>query len=70
MVKVAAAWFIDKLGLKNYSQGNIKVHDKQALVIINDGDGTPDDLIILKEYIQDEVYKYFNLRLEPEPIFV
>lgn len=70
MVKISAGWLIDKLNLKNYSQGGMKVYDKQALVIINEGQGLPEDLIKLKDYIKNEVYKNFNLELELEPLFV
>lgn len=67
--KLAAGWLIDKCGLKGYSVGDLQVYEKQALVLINRGQGNANDLLALARQIQDRVYNKFNVRLSPEVRF-
>jgi UDP-N-acetylmuramate dehydrogenase len=64
--KLAAGWLIEQAGLKGYRQGHVGVHTKQALVLVNYGGGTGDELCKLAKFVQSEVYKKFNLKIEPE----
>lgn len=68
--KLAAGWLIDKCGLKAYRYNAAAVHDKQALVIVNTGGATSNDIIKLAEHVQYEVYNKFKIKLEPEVIWV
>lgn len=70
LVKVSAAWCIDQAGWKGQSLGNAAVHDKQALVLVNPGKATANDIRLLSERIIQDVEKLFGIRLRPEVIFI
>lgn len=66
-IKIPSGWLIDHLGLKGYRHGNVGIYDKQALVLVNHGSGTPEELTELIDHIQDEVALTFGIELEVEP---
>jgi UDP-N-acetylmuramate dehydrogenase len=66
-MKLAAGWLIDQVGLKGYAKDGIRVYDKQALVLVNDGTRSFQSLLNMKNYIQQLVYEKFGVTLEPEP---
>jgi len=66
VVKVAAGWLIEKSGWRGKSAGNAAVHDKQALVIINKGGATGEEILRLSEMVVEDVFLKFNIRLERE----
>jgi UDP-N-acetylmuramate dehydrogenase len=69
--KIAAGWMIDKCGLKGFEQNGVAVHEKQALVIINkSGNISGRDIVEFSEFVQSKVFEMFNIKLEPEVIFV
>jgi UDP-N-acetylmuramate dehydrogenase len=65
-VKIAAGWLIEQCGFKGKKFGNVGVHEKQALVIVNYGEGMPDEVLQLKNKIIDEVQSKFDIELEEE----
>jgi len=65
--KVPAGWLIEKAGLKGVSLKNISVYEKNALVLVNNGNATNDDLIISRDEIINKVEKMFGIILEQEP---
>lgn len=65
--KLAAGWMIDALGFKGKRVGGFQVHSQQALVIINDQGGTPEDLAQLVREIRTAVFERFGVRLQIEP---
>ena len=65
--KIAAGWLIDHLGLKGHKVGGFSVHDRQALVLTNDGTGNTDDLRELVALIRSSVKATFGLSLAVEP---
>lgn len=71
-VKLAAGWLIEQCGLKGYTLPNGKagIHDKQALVIINKGNATGDDILQVSHLAQMKVFEKFDINLEPEVIIV
>jgi len=70
IVKVSAAWFIDKAGWKGKSLGNAAVHDKQALVLVNPGNAVAADILNLSDHIIEDVKSKFGITLKPEVIFI
>lgn len=65
--KIAAGWMIDHLGLKGHQVGGFSVHDRQALVLTNDGSGNADELRELVALIRSSVKATFGLSLAVEP---
>ncbi len=65
--KVSAAWLIDQCGLKGAREGGIGVHEGHALVLVNYGGGTGQQLLMLVERIQEQVLRRFGIRLDVEP---
>ena len=66
-IKLAAAWLIDNAGLKGFSIGKASVHEQQALVLVNTGGATGDDVVRLARYIIEKISTQFFVNLEAEP---
>lgn len=69
-VKLAAGWLIDQCNLKGYRVGGAAVHYQQALVLINEDQATPQDIVILAHRVRKKVGKKFHIWLEPEVRFI
>ncbi|MBV7441434.1 UDP-N-acetylmuramate dehydrogenase [Weeksellaceae bacterium TAE3-ERU29] len=65
-IKVPAGWLIENTGWKGKRKGNVGVHDKQALVLINPGYGTGEEVYNLSQEIIDSVKNIFGIELERE----
>jgi UDP-N-acetylmuramate dehydrogenase len=65
--KLAAGWLIDQCGFKGERMGNVGVYENQALVLVNHGGGTAQDILGLAKCIQEKVRKEFGVSLEIEP---
>lgn len=70
MVKVSAAWMIDRVGMKGFSIGGAKVYEKQPLVIVNAGGATGDDVRKLADKVIMKVRSEFYISLKPEANFI
>jgi len=66
--KLAAGWLIDQAGWKGRRLGAVGVHDRQALVLVNHGGATAEDVLELAEQIKTSVYQRFGVLLEQEPV--
>ncbi len=52
--------------MKGFRHGNAQISEKHAGFIVNLGNASAADVKYLMDKIQDEVYKKFNIKLEPE----
>jgi UDP-N-acetylmuramate dehydrogenase len=69
-VKIPAAWLIEQAGWKGKRLGNIGVHEKQALVLVNYGMGKGLEIKQLAQEIQNSILQKFGIVLKPEVNFV
>lgn len=65
--KVPAAWLIDQAGWKGHKSGDVGVHNKQALVLVNYGNGNGQQIATLADEIQTDIKARFHISLEREP---
>ncbi len=66
MVKVPAGWLIEKAGWKGRRIGDAGCHRQQALVLVNYGKASGQDILHLARLIQEDVEQKFGIRLEEE----
>ena len=64
--KIPAGWMIDQCGWKGKKMGRAGVHDKQALVLVNCGGATGEDIVSLCRQIQHDVKAKFGIDIYPE----
>jgi len=69
-VKVPAAWLIDHAGLKGFQHGGAAVHKDQALVIVNTGEASGQDIAELAAIIVNRVEDMYGISLEAEVNFI
>ena len=62
----SAGRLIDSLNLKNYSVGGITVSDVHANFFVNKDNGCAKDMVSLIEFVRNEIYKKYNIKLETE----
>lgn len=70
LTKIPAGWLIENAGLKGKSFGNVSVYEKNALVLVNNGNATKKDVMYAKNEIIKTVEEKFTIILEQEPEMV
>lgn len=66
MIKIPSGWLVESCGWKGKRIGNVGVHEKQALVIVNFGNASGKEIKQLAEDIILSVSLKFDLKLIPE----
>ena len=64
--KLPAGWLIEQAGFKGKISGNVGMHAKQALVLVNHGDATGKELWAYAQEVMKQVYSAFGIELDPE----
>jgi UDP-N-acetylmuramate dehydrogenase len=65
-VKVPAGWLIEQAGFKGKRFGDAGIHKNQALVLVNYGNATGQEILNLSKEIQNTVYNIFGINIEAE----
>lgn len=68
MVKVPTGWLIEQSGLKGRILHGMRVHDKNALVLVNESATGYGDLAAAREEIIQTVYRKFHIQIQQEPL--
>jgi UDP-N-acetylmuramate dehydrogenase len=69
LIKVSAAWLIERCDLKGMQFNKARVSKKHSLVLINE-DKSPNSILKLKNKVKTTVSKKYNIRLEEEPTII
>lgn len=69
-VKLPAGWLIDRCGWKGRSLGRAGVHPMQALVLVNLGGATAEDIMRLAATIEADVADKFGVAIKPEVNYI
>ncbi|MEC5166290.1 UDP-N-acetylmuramate dehydrogenase [Flavobacterium sp. PL11] len=65
-VKVPAGWLIEQAGFKGKRFGDAGIHKNQALVLVNYGNATGQEILEVSKNIQETIYKKFGIYIEAE----
>ena len=65
-VKVPAGWLIEQAGFKGKRFGDAGIHKNQALVLVNYGNATGQEILAVSKDIQKTIYEKFGIQIEAE----
>lgn len=65
-VKVPAGWLIEQAGFKGKRFGDAGIHKNQALVLVNYGNATGQEILNVSKKIQETIFKTFGIQIEAE----
>ncbi|MCK9344997.1 MAG: UDP-N-acetylmuramate dehydrogenase [Candidatus Pacebacteria bacterium] len=70
-VKLSAAWLIDHVGgWRGYRKGDAGVHEKQALILVNYGNASAEEMLSLAHEIKNNIKEKTNVTLEEEVVML
>jgi UDP-N-acetylmuramate dehydrogenase len=65
-IKVPAGWLIEEAGLKGKRFGDAGIHKNQALVLVNYGKATGQEILNVSKHIQKTIFTKFGIHIEAE----
>ena len=65
-IKVPAGWLIEQAGFKGKRFGDAGIHKNQALVLVNYGNASGQDILNVSREIQKTVFEKFGIEIEVE----
>ncbi|HEX5127086.1 MAG TPA: UDP-N-acetylmuramate dehydrogenase, partial [Rhodocyclaceae bacterium] len=69
-VKVSAGWLVDQAGWRGRKLGPVGMYEGQALVLVNHGGATGEDVLLLADTVRASVRERFGVDLEQEPVVI
>lgn len=69
-VRLSAAWMIEQCGWKGHREGDAGVSQQHALVLVNHGQASGQQLLELANAIGASVKNRFAIELKPEPLII
>jgi UDP-N-acetylmuramate dehydrogenase len=66
LVKIPAGWLIEQAGWKGKQVGNVGSHAKQALVLVNYGNATGEEVYALAQAIIADIQEKYGVTISPE----
>ncbi len=66
-VKIAAGWMIDKCGWRGYREGDAGIYEHNALVLVNHGQATGEQILSLAHKVKQSIKEKFDVVLQIEP---
>ena len=71
LVKIPLGYVLDKIcGLKGYRTGNVGLYEAQALVLVNYGGASANEIHDFVKLVKQKVYEKTEIEIEPEVRFV
>ena len=70
MHKISTGWLIEQAGFKGKLLHGIRVHNKNALVLINESASSYADLVAARDEITRAVQQKFGIIIEQEPLIL
>lgn len=70
LIKLSAGWLIEQSGLKGFRLGPVGISDRHALVVVNHGGGSAEDIKTLADHVRAGVAARFGITLQEEPIYL
>ena len=68
--KLSAAWLIEGAGFKGMREGDAGISNRHALVLVNHGKASGQELWAFAQRVIEGVQARFGVRLEPEPMVI
>jgi UDP-N-acetylmuramate dehydrogenase len=65
-VKIPAGWLIEQAGFKGKRFGDAGIHKNQALVLVNYGNATGQEILDVSKDIQSTIFETFGILIETE----
>ena len=68
--KLSAGWLIEAAGFKGVREGDAGISNRHALVLVNHGKASGEQLWAMAQRVMDGVKATFGVQLEPEPLII